>query len=49
LWQVRGRTTLGFTAMLLLDCEYVRGATLWGDVKILARTLPAVVGAKGAR
>jgi lipopolysaccharide/colanic/teichoic acid biosynthesis glycosyltransferase len=27
----------------------VRDATLWGDVKILARTLPAVVGAKGAR
>ncbi|HEX2413520.1 MAG TPA: sugar transferase [Solirubrobacteraceae bacterium] len=49
LWQVRGRGALGFTAMLLLDCEYVRQATLWGDVKILARTVPAVVGANGAR
>ena len=49
LWQVRGRASLGFTEMLQLDCEYVRQATLWADLKILARTVPAVLAARGAR
>jgi lipopolysaccharide/colanic/teichoic acid biosynthesis glycosyltransferase len=49
LWQVRGRAALGFTQMLALDCEYVRQASLWLDLTILLRTVPAVLGAKGAR
>jgi lipopolysaccharide/colanic/teichoic acid biosynthesis glycosyltransferase len=49
LWQVRGRAALGFVDMLQLDCEYVREATLWVDLKILARTVPAVLVAKGAK
>jgi lipopolysaccharide/colanic/teichoic acid biosynthesis glycosyltransferase len=49
LWQVRGRASLGFSEMLQLDCDYVRHATLWGDLKILARTVPAVLAARGAR
>jgi lipopolysaccharide/colanic/teichoic acid biosynthesis glycosyltransferase len=48
LWQVRGRSGTGFTDMLRLDCEYVREATLWLDLRILARTVPAVLAAKGA-
>jgi lipopolysaccharide/colanic/teichoic acid biosynthesis glycosyltransferase len=49
LWQVQGRTALGFTEMLRLDCEYVRRASLIFDLVILARTVPAVLAAKGAR
>ena len=49
LWQVRGRAALGFVDMLHLDCEYVREATLWVDLKILVRTVPAVLAAKGAK
>jgi lipopolysaccharide/colanic/teichoic acid biosynthesis glycosyltransferase len=49
LWQVRGRTAIGFTDMLCLDCEYVREASLRTDLKILLRTVPAVLAAKGAR
>jgi lipopolysaccharide/colanic/teichoic acid biosynthesis glycosyltransferase len=49
LWQVRGRAALGFTAMLELDCEYVRSASLRLDLTILARTVPAVLAARGAR
>jgi lipopolysaccharide/colanic/teichoic acid biosynthesis glycosyltransferase len=49
LWQVRGRAGVGFTEMLRLDCKYVREATLWGDLRILARTVPAVLAAKGAK
>jgi len=40
---------LGFTEMLELDCEYVRQATVWVDLKILASTVPAVLAARGAR
>jgi lipopolysaccharide/colanic/teichoic acid biosynthesis glycosyltransferase len=49
LWQVRGRGELGFVDMLRLDCEYVRAPSLWADLKILARTVPAVLAARGAR
>jgi lipopolysaccharide/colanic/teichoic acid biosynthesis glycosyltransferase len=49
LWQVRGRAALGFVEMLQLDCEYVRDATLWVDLKLLVQTVPAVLAAKGAK
>jgi lipopolysaccharide/colanic/teichoic acid biosynthesis glycosyltransferase len=49
LWQVRGRAALGFVDMLHLDCEYAREATLWVDLKILVRTVRAVVAAMGAK
>jgi lipopolysaccharide/colanic/teichoic acid biosynthesis glycosyltransferase len=49
LWQIRGRAAVGFTDMLQLDCEYVSRASLWLDLKILARTVPAVLAAKGAK
>jgi lipopolysaccharide/colanic/teichoic acid biosynthesis glycosyltransferase len=49
LWQVGGRAAVGFNDMLQLDCEYVRRTSLWLDLRILARTVPAVLAAKGAR
>jgi lipopolysaccharide/colanic/teichoic acid biosynthesis glycosyltransferase len=48
LWQIRGRTRLGFTQMLELDCEYVRAPSLRADLRILAATVPALLTAKGA-
>jgi lipopolysaccharide/colanic/teichoic acid biosynthesis glycosyltransferase len=44
LWQVSGRDRLSARQMLALDVRYVRDWSLWFDIKILARTLPAVVG-----
>jgi len=38
LWQVSGRSSLGFTEMLELDAEYANDASLSADLKILART-----------
>jgi lipopolysaccharide/colanic/teichoic acid biosynthesis glycosyltransferase len=49
LWQVQGRGSIGFAGMLQLDCAYVRESSLAGDLRILARTVPAVLTAKGAR
>jgi lipopolysaccharide/colanic/teichoic acid biosynthesis glycosyltransferase len=38
LWQVSGRSRLGFTEMLELDAEYARTTSPLLDARILART-----------
>lgn len=48
LWQVSGRTMLSFDEMVELDIEYARCRSLRLDLKILLKTLPAVVSADGA-
>jgi exopolysaccharide biosynthesis polyprenyl glycosylphosphotransferase len=44
LWQVFGRSEVPFSEMLVLDYLYVTNWTLWGDIKLVARTLPALMG-----
>ncbi len=44
LWQVFGRSEIPFAEMLVLDYLYVTNWTLWGDIKLVARTLPALMG-----
>lgn len=41
LWQVSGRNLLTMRQALELDVEYVRRQSLWLDLTILARTVPA--------
>jgi lipopolysaccharide/colanic/teichoic acid biosynthesis glycosyltransferase len=48
-WQVAGRERIGFLDMLRLDCQYVGTQSLWADLKILLRTVPAVLDGKGAK
>ncbi len=48
LWQVSGRSTVTFEEMVRLDVEYAHRRTLWLNLRILARTVPAVLGARGA-
>jgi lipopolysaccharide/colanic/teichoic acid biosynthesis glycosyltransferase len=48
LWQVSGRNRLRMTDGLRLDIEYVSKRSLWMDVRILLRTVPAVFNG-GAR
>jgi lipopolysaccharide/colanic/teichoic acid biosynthesis glycosyltransferase len=43
LWQVSGRARLSMPQALELDVEYVRRQSLWLDLTILARTLPAML------
>lgn len=48
LWQVSGRSDLTFEDMVGLDLFYIGNWRLALDLSILARTLPAVLAAKGA-
>jgi len=48
LWQIRGRSDLSFEEWMRLDLEYVDRQSFRLDVVILARTLPAVLSARGA-
>jgi exopolysaccharide biosynthesis polyprenyl glycosylphosphotransferase len=48
LWQVLGRTTIPFAEMVKLDYLYVTNWSLWNDVRLLIRTLPAVLRQRGA-
>ena len=43
LWQVLGRSDIPFREMITLDYLYVTNWSLWGDVKLLARTVPRVL------
>ncbi len=48
LWQVNGRSSLPFHKWMELDLQYVRNWSLWLDLQILARTIPAVLKGSGA-
>jgi exopolysaccharide biosynthesis polyprenyl glycosylphosphotransferase len=48
LWQVLGRNDIPFDEMVKLDYLYVTNWSLWWDLKILAQTIPVVVGKRGA-
>jgi len=48
LWQVSGRSEVALEDMVRLDVEYAHRRSLRLNLWILLRTLPAVLGAKGA-
>jgi exopolysaccharide biosynthesis polyprenyl glycosylphosphotransferase len=48
LWQVQGRSSIAFEQWMQLDIQYLDEWSLWLDLKILARTIPAVVKGSGA-
>lgn len=48
LWQVSGRNNLCFKQMVELDLAYIEKRNIWFDIKILFRTVKAVVGSQDA-
>ncbi len=48
LWQISGRSRLGFDEWMRLDMEYIERRSLGLDLKILAQTIPAVLSGQGA-
>lgn len=47
LWQVLGRTNIPFDEMVKLDYVYVTNWSLWTDLRLVMRTLPAVLTQRG--
>jgi exopolysaccharide biosynthesis polyprenyl glycosylphosphotransferase len=48
LWQIGGRSKISFERWMDLDLQYIDQWSLWLDVKILAKTIPAVFRGEGA-
>jgi exopolysaccharide biosynthesis polyprenyl glycosylphosphotransferase len=48
LWQVKGRSEIPFEEWMELDLQYIDKWSLWLDLKILLRTIPAVLRGSGA-
>jgi exopolysaccharide biosynthesis polyprenyl glycosylphosphotransferase len=48
LWQVSGRSDLSFDEMVKLDLYYAENWSPWLDIKLMLRTVPAVLFGRGA-
>lgn len=48
-WQVSGRNNIDFDQWMRLDLHYIDNWSLWQDVQICLKTVPAVLSARGAR
>jgi len=48
LWQISGRSRIGFEEWMRLDLEYIRRRSFRLDLQILLRTIPAVLSQEGA-
>lgn len=48
LWQISGRSNLGFKEMVELDLKYIQGRTYWYDIKIIFKTIKVLFGTKDA-
>lgn len=48
LWQVSGRSDIGYADRVRLDTYYIRNYSIWLDLQIIWQTIPVVLGGKGA-
>jgi exopolysaccharide biosynthesis polyprenyl glycosylphosphotransferase len=48
LWQISGRSNLTFDDLVRLDFYYLENWSVWMDVSILMKTIPAVIAGRGA-
>ncbi len=48
LWQVSGRSNIGFNEMVELDLRYINERSFWFDLKILFKTVVVLLGSKDA-
>ncbi|MFO7160625.1 MAG: exopolysaccharide biosynthesis polyprenyl glycosylphosphotransferase [[Clostridium] cellulosi] len=47
-WQISGRSDISFDEWVELDCKYIRESSVWTDIKIILKTIPAVLTGRGA-
>ena len=48
LWQVSGRSDLGYEERVRLDMHYIRNYTIWSDLKLIFNTFAVVLKGQGA-
>jgi lipopolysaccharide/colanic/teichoic acid biosynthesis glycosyltransferase len=48
LWQISGRSTLPFDEMVALDVRYIEEWSVFRDLVIIVKTVPAVISTRGA-
>jgi exopolysaccharide biosynthesis polyprenyl glycosylphosphotransferase len=48
IWQISGRSEIDFSGQVKLDVKYIESQSFWLDVKIMAKTVPAVFSGTGA-
>ena len=48
IWQISGRAEIDFPGQVQLDVRYIESRSLWQDIKILCKTVPAVLSGTGA-
>ncbi len=48
LWQISGRSNLNFDDLVRLDFYYIENWSIWLDISILVKTIPAVLAGRGA-
>lgn len=48
LWQVAGRSDIPFDKQVKLDLSYIEKQSIWLDLQLLVKTIPAVIKARGA-
>ena len=48
IWQVSGRSDIPFKKQVELDKEYIQSQSLWNDLLVLLRTIPAILSGRGA-
>lgn len=46
-WQVSGRSEVGFSDMVVLDLYYIQNASLFMDMKLILKTIPVMLFGKG--
>ena len=47
-WQVYGRCAVTFSGMVDMDIEYLKGQSIWQDIKLIFLTVPVMIFGKGA-
>jgi exopolysaccharide biosynthesis polyprenyl glycosylphosphotransferase len=48
IWQVSGRSDIPFDQQVELDAAYIESQSVWMDIKLLLKTIPAVLLGRGA-
>ncbi len=48
IWQVSGRADIPFDQQVHMDAAYIRQRSIWQDIKLICKTIPAVLTGRGA-